>query len=247
MPAHSVIVGRPNSRVVLTCEHASNEIPAEYGGLGVSPAELSDHIGWDIGAAAVARFVAHTLGVPAVLSGVSRLVIDCNRGCDEDSLIVRESDGVPVPGNMGVDAPEKAARIKRFYQPFHDAVDEVLGRHEKALLLSIHSFTPALRTRSAAEPRSFDAGVLFDEHPALAERFGRSLGRNGLTVRYNEPYSGLSGLIHSARDHGLRHGREYIELELNNGRLRTPAAIESIGGLVATAIHGLLEEECESF
>lgn len=246
MQAYSVIDGRPLSRIVLTCEHASSEVPPEYAGLGVGAQELLEHIGWDIGAADLTRFVARALGVPAVLAGVSRLVIDCNRGCDEDSLIVRESDGIPVPGNAGIDGREKDRRVERYYRPFHQAVDEVLGRHETALLLSVHSFTPALRTALAPAARPFDVGVLFDDHRVLAERFGRALEREGLSMRYNEPYSGLSGLIYSARCHGVRHGRPYLELEINNARLRSGASVESIGGLVATAIVRLLEEECAS-
>ena len=36
----------------------------------------------------------------------------------------------------------------------------------------------------------------------------------------NEPYSGLDGLIYSARRHGRRHGVRYLELEINNALLR---------------------------
>jgi predicted N-formylglutamate amidohydrolase len=242
MRAFSVIEGRPDSWVVLCCEHASNELPPEYAGLGVSREELADHISWDIGAADVTKFVAEALGAPAVLSGASRLLIDCNRGRSAPSLIVRASDGVAVPGNSDIDDQERERRITRFYQPYHDALDEVLRRHANALLLSVHSFTPMLRIAGEAA-RSFDAGVLFDEHPVIAERFGRGLEQAGLSVRYNEPYSGLSGLIFSARHHGINHERRYLELELNNGRLRTAASIESVAGLVATAIESLLEEE----
>jgi predicted N-formylglutamate amidohydrolase len=50
MQSFSFFDGRQKSRVVITCEHASNHIP-EYGGLGVGAEDVADHIGWDIGAA----------------------------------------------------------------------------------------------------------------------------------------------------------------------------------------------------
>ena len=245
MRTYSIIEGRPSSRIVLCCEHASNDVPIEYEGLGLSSKHLMEHISWDIGAAEITTILAESLGVPAILSGASRLLVDCNRGRDEPSLIVEDSDGIPVPGNVGLDQSERDRRIGRFYEPYHDAIDEVLARHQDALLLSVHSFTPALRT--AAEngngSRSFDVGVLFDDYLHLAERFGRGLEQSSLSVRYNEPYSGLSGLIFSARQHGVRHGRRYLELELNNGRLRDTASTRSVAGMVANAVVHLLEEE----
>ena len=37
--------------LVLTCEHASREIPPEYNNLGLSEGAIQRHIGWDIGGA----------------------------------------------------------------------------------------------------------------------------------------------------------------------------------------------------
>ncbi len=243
MRVYSTISGQSDSRIVLCCEHATNAIPTAYADLGVSQGDLADHIGWDIGAADVVHYVANALRVPAVLAGVSRLLIDCNRGRDDDTLIVQSSDGIPIPGNLGIDQTERERRVASFYQPYHDAVDQMLAQHPKALLLSVHSFTPELRTRGDAGARSFDAGVLFDEYPHLARRLGRKLEQASLSVRYNEPYSGLSGLIFSAKHHGLRHRRRYLELELNNGRLRTADCSQSIARMVAMAIEGFLEKE----
>jgi predicted N-formylglutamate amidohydrolase len=242
MTPYSTLSGQADSRIVLCCEHATNVIPPAYSDLGVSPSDLADHIGWDIGAAEVVHYVAHALRVPAVLAGVSRLLIDCNRAQDDDTLIVQSSDGIPIPGNHGIDQAERERRVASFYRPYHDAVDQLLAQHPKALLLSVHSFTPELRIGGDAGPRSFDAGVLYDEYRDLAGRLGRRLELASLSVRYNEPYSGLSGLIFSAKYHGLRHNRRYLELELNNGRLRTTDSSQSVARRVATAIEAFLEE-----
>src|SRR6185437_9032819 len=73
--------------VLLTCDHASRIVPAALDRLGLTEVVLAQHIGWDIGAAAVTRRLAPLLDAPAVLAGYSRLVIDCNRHPDDPSSI----------------------------------------------------------------------------------------------------------------------------------------------------------------
>ena len=62
------IEGGLEAGVVLICDHAANRLPAAYQGLGLSRADLSRHIAWDIGAAEVTRHLAAKLSAPAVLS-----------------------------------------------------------------------------------------------------------------------------------------------------------------------------------
>ena len=220
------------SRVVLTCEHASAAVPQEYAGLGLGAEHLADHIAWDIGAAALTEELSRQLGAPAVLSAASRLLIDCNRDLTDLDLIPHLSHGVAIPGNVAIDAGERARRQARFYEPYHATIDEQLDRHPQALLLSIHSFTPELQGRA----RPFDVGVLFDAFDDLAHLFAQHIGATGLAVRMNEPYSGLEGLIFSARTHGRRHGLRYLELEVNNRLLRSGAQARAIADRLVEAI-----------
>lgn len=220
------------ARVVLTCEHASAAVPDEYANLGLAPAQLVDHIGWDIGAAAVAEELSRGLGAPAVLSAASRLLVDCNRDLSDVDLMPHESHGVAVPGNAALDGPERERRLGRFYDPFHAAVDAQLARCPEALLLSVHSFTPELN--GCARP--FDVGVLYDDFDALAVLFGRHLTTAGFAVRMNEPYSGLAGLIFSARSHGRRHRLRYLELEINNRLLRTDHDVIAVASRLLDAV-----------
>ena len=53
--------------------------PRRLGSLGLGLDDLATHIAWDPGAAEVARRLAELLDAPLVLSGYSRLVVDCNR------------------------------------------------------------------------------------------------------------------------------------------------------------------------
>lgn len=235
--AFTVINLGSSSPLVLTCEHASCVVPVEYDDLGLDDEQLQEHIAWDIGAGALTEALAHRLEAPAVQSGVSRLVIDCNRDLSDHDLIVADSHGVHVPGNQRIDALERERRIREFYEPYHDAIDTVLARRDGSLLLSIHSFTPALNGRD----RRFDVGVLFDDFAAEAEQVGEALAGGGLSVRYNQPYSGLDGLIFSARTHGMRHGLRYLELEVNNRLLRTAAQTDAIAVAVIEAVRPLME------
>jgi len=222
--------------LLLTCEHASCAVPERYAGLGLDSEQLRDHIGWDIGAAEVAALLSESLAVPAVLSAVSRLLVDCNRDERAEDLMPRQTHGILVPGNQGIDAAERQSRLREHYAPFHDAVDARLHGSSVWLLLSVHSFTPVLNGRE----RGFDIGVLFDDFADTAQAFAEHLQGSGLSVRLNEPYSGVEGLIYSANRHGRRHSRRYLEIEINNGLLRNPADRARMARAVGRALSSLL-------
>ena len=54
-PAVEVVNADGSSSAVLLCDHASNRVPERLGNLGLDAVQLADHIGWDPGAADVAR------------------------------------------------------------------------------------------------------------------------------------------------------------------------------------------------
>lgn len=229
--------GSAGAGLVLTCEHASPAVPAEYRGLGLTAAQLAEHIGWDIGAAAVTEELRRRLAAPAVLSAASRLLVDCNRDLTDDDLMPAHSHGVAIPGNTDIGPADRAVRLARFYERYHAAVDDALERHPDAWLLSVHSFTPSL----AGRERSFDVGVLFDDHADRAHALAETLGAAGFAVRMNEPYSGMEGLIFSARSHGRRYGRCYLELEVNNRLLRGDADAQAVARRLAAAVSSLAD------
>lgn len=236
-PAFHVRPGLAGAPFVFTCEHASAAVPERYAGLGLGSEALADHVAWDIGAAALARRVAAAFAAPLVESAYSRLVIDCNRDLGDHDLIVAETHGVLVPGNHDLDAGERAHRIERFHRPYHDAIDAVLAeRAQPTILVSVHSFTPELR----GQRRELEVGVLYDDHVPLAGRLADAVAATGLVVRHNEPYSGLDGLIYSARVHGTRFGLRYVELEVNNGLLRDDAGLDAVAAKVTTALRAVV-------
>ena len=135
-----------NSRhtAVLVCEHAGLAIPDALGGLEVAPDALRTHIGWDIGAAKVARQMAESLDAPLVLQNYSRLVIDCNRPTVATESIRAASHDIDIPGNKSLTNADRMARIEEIFAPFHRAVDMILEIVPRRAVSAVHSFNPTL-------------------------------------------------------------------------------------------------------
>jgi predicted N-formylglutamate amidohydrolase len=209
-------------RWIVSCDHASNDIPdcINQGCLGISPADMNRHIAYDIGAAGVARALGESLNSPVVLSNFSRLVIDPNRGEDDPTLVMKLYDGTVIPANRHVDAAEVTRRLDRFHRPYHQAYAALAAARDNAVIVAIHSFTPCLRGR---EPRPWDIGVLHSHvHNSFALRFIERLRREtDLCVGDNEPYSGhLPG---DAIDrHALIPRRDNLLIELRNDLIAQP-------------------------
>jgi predicted N-formylglutamate amidohydrolase len=185
-----MIDGRQDAGVLVICDHAANTLPAAYGDLGLSRSDLERHIAWDIGAAEVTRRLAARLLAPAILTRVSRLVIDANRGLDDPTLVMRLSDGHVIPGNARIDAEEISERCKLYWQPYRQAIgaaiEAMIAQGHVPAVLSIHSFTPAWK--GAARP--WQVGILWDSDARLAQPLIDALRSQRLEVGDNEPYDG---------------------------------------------------------
>ncbi len=214
------------SRFVLVCDHASNHIPAELRGLGLPAVDLTRHIAWDIGAAGVTEALSEILDAPAVLSGVSRLVIDCNRQLSASALIPEISDGTHVPGNLHLTESERTSRVESWFRPYHDAVESVLlereARAETSILLSIHSMTPFLgglaRPWVIALSSHADRRLTDPVLAALRRQEGESL------VGDNEPYRVDPAVDYSTPFHAMRRGWPYLQVEFRQDEITGAAA-----------------------
>ena len=200
---------------LIVCDHASRDIPAALAGLGLPPEALTKHIAWDIGAAGLARSLARYLDAPAVLAGFSRLVIDCNRRLDDPTLILSESDGQAVPGNIGLSPAAREQRISSCHEPYHRAIGERLASFARAgivpAFISIHSFTPVMR----GEQRRWHVGVLWDQDGRMALPMLAELRRRPeLEVGDNLPYSGRHPADYTVHRHAASAGLPHLCLEV---------------------------------
>jgi predicted N-formylglutamate amidohydrolase len=204
--------------LVLCCEHASNALPP-----GLSWGEDSwladDHWAWDPGAADATRELAERLRTRAVLSRVSRLVVDANRPLYSETLFRRHADGRPVHLNAALDDQTRGRRVAEWWVPYHAALDSMCAdaaQRDADVLLSIHSFNPVYE----GEVREVELGVLFDEEEGLAHALLDALAPSGLVLRPNEPWSGQGGMMFSCWTHARRHGLRAIEIEVRNDLLQ---------------------------
>lgn len=212
--AYEILPGDPGAGLVIVADHASNRVPADLSGLGLPADQFERHIAWDIGVEALVRLLVERLGVPAVVSRFSRLVIDPNRGDDDPTLVMRLSDGAVIPGNVRIDEAGREARIARFWRPYDAAIrgtlDAAFAAGRAPVIFSLHSFTPVWRGR----PRPWHCGVLWDADPRLpAFLLERLRADPALVVGDNEPYDGaLAG--DTMYRHGTRRGLVHAILEI---------------------------------
>ncbi|WP_147047803.1 N-formylglutamate amidohydrolase [Methylobacterium gnaphalii] len=246
-PEHPVeiIPGNPQGGLLLLCDHASNAVPDDLGRLGVAEHEFARHIAYDIGAAAVTRRLADLLGVPAILTMFSRLVIDPNRGRKDPTLVMRLSDGAIVPGNARIDADGVAERIRRFYAPYDRAIDAAVAEAEAAgappMILTMHSFTRYWR----GIERPWQVGILYDRDERLSRPLIQGLRADpaGLTVGDNAPYGG--GLPGDTVDrHATARGLPNALVEIRQDLLLNDAGIEEWAQRFARLMQPLMTNGC---
>ena len=212
------------SPFVLVCDHASNWLPASYGTLGLDAADMTRHIAWDPGAQPVAAAMAEALDAPLVESGVSRLLIDCNRPLDAHDLIPAVSEIFEIPANAGLSADERERRIALSWTPFHDAIEAVveerLTRGRPSVLVSIHSFTPVYRGQS----RPWEIGIIHDDDRRVADPLVAALSAvPGLTVGVNEPYSPADRVYFTLERHARSRGLPCAMIEIRNDEIADAA------------------------
>ena len=219
-------------RWVVTCDHASNRVPDAVAGgdLGLPPADMARHIAYDVGAAGVARALAQALDAPVILSEVSRLVIDPNRGEDDPTLVMKLYDGSIIPANRHADRAEIERRLDLYHRPYHRALADLIASREAPVIVAIHSFTPQFVGRP---PRPWHVGVLYAGDTRLAAPLlARLNAEPDLCVGDNQPYSGhLPG---DALDrHAVQPGRLHVLVEIRNDLIADPAAQTAWGERLA--------------
>jgi predicted N-formylglutamate amidohydrolase len=236
-PSFELVNGAGPARTVLTCDHASPRLPRALGDLGVSEADRLTHIGWDLGAALVARRLSALVDAPLVLSGYSRLAIDCNRPPGSPTSIVEASGGVAVPGNVGLEVAAAAERAEALFWPYHRAIEAQLDARQRdggpACMVAVHSFTPNLLGRA----RPWRAGLLYNRDRRLADLFRELLAREPeLVVGDNEPYRVTDGGDFTVPVHGERRGIPHVLFEIRQDEIGTPEGVEAWARRLATLV-----------
>ncbi len=230
-----------NADVLLLCEHAGNELPEGYELLGLSDDQINSHIGWDIGAAAVARELATVLQVPLILQRYSRLLIDCNRPPAAPDSIPERSDGISIPANLELSAADKQARRHEIFEPLDRAINEGLVRFQRKAVFSIHSFTPQMHDQQV---RPWHAGFLtrtdHDTGNALIRHIKRR--KPELTLALNEPYSIDDESDWFIPRYAESQGLTHCLIEIRNDQLLSNDGVSEWASLLASAVNSLMKD-----
>lgn len=233
-PAFEIVNASGASRLVLVCDHASNRVPRCLGNLGLTFEQLDDHIGWDPGAADVARLLSQNLDAPLILSGYSRLVIDCNRPLQSSQSIPEQSAGVLVPRNKNISDQERALRVNDLFAPYHNAINQLLScrQDRETLLLSIHSFTPNLN----GEQRPWNIGISYWRDDRFAKLLIKMLKKSGdIVVGDNEPYAIDVDFDYAVPVHGEGRGLKSAMIEIRQDGIRTAEGVAAWAARITQA------------
>jgi predicted N-formylglutamate amidohydrolase len=230
-----------NAPLLLIGDHAGCDIPSALGDLGLPPAELARHIGWDIGVAELGAQLADRLDACFIAQRFSRLVIDCNRDPARPDAICEVSDRTPVPGNLRLSAADRQLRIDEVFAPYHRRIEDEItartARGQATLLVALHSFTPVMGGAS----RPWRYGVLhlgaspFSD--AVLARLRERLGAE--VVGDNQPYQ-MDETDYTVPHHAVAHGLDYVELEVRQDLLADPAGIAAAAALLAPVLEDAL-------
>lgn len=215
--AFSRVNAQSKSPVIIVCDHASNAMPKAAKNLGLDAKARKMHIAWDPGTEHIGRYLARMLKAPLQLANYSRLVVDLNRGEDNADCMRDSSDHVKVPGNKGLTAAQKKARLDDIYWPYHNEItkqlDNVLARGKVPLLLSIHSFTPEMD----GAHRPWHIGVMWNNQQKLSKQLVKNLRADNpaLVIGENKPYSlkGAAGGKNTIERHAEGRGLPYLIVE----------------------------------
>lgn len=226
--------------VVVTCEHAGCEAPGEcrtyFRG---RERVLRTHLGYDIGAAGVAREMASRLRTRAMLHYTSRLVVEINRSPDHAALFSEFTRGLPER--------VRASLVDRYYTPHRTEVQRtiqrIIGRGRRVLHAGIHSFT----RRLGDETRDVQVGLLFDPSRAFESEVcarWRDAIRSAdpsLDVRFNEPYKGVDdGLTTYLRTKFSDTEYAGVEIEVRNDLIARGPQQRRFGALLASTVPAYL-------
>ena len=217
-------------KLMLTCEHASNRLPAAF--KKFVPVDVQEtHRAYDIGALKVFRKLVKFAKPEFSCEGkFSRLFVDLNRTITNKSAF-SEYYGALEARDKPLAEKAKAAATA-YWKEYRENVEKFVaknigaskkgaknnGKEGAAIVhLGIHSFTPALN----GKVRNADIGILYDpkrpQERAYANVIRDEIKRlyPHMKVRFNYPYKGSSdGLTTSLRK---KYGPRYvgIEIEIN--------------------------------
>lgn len=228
-------------KLIVTCEHAGNEIPALYQKIFQGADKiLESHRGYDPGALDIFQEVK-PLACFTNFQMVSRLLVEVNRSTHHPNLFSEFTTGLSFK--------EKQEILNKYYFPYREKVEDEVKKHleqkEEVIHLSVHTFIPVLE----GIVRNADVGILYDPSCSNEKLFSKKLKLEllkiapELKIRYNYPYKGKSdGFTTYLRKKYSGAGYSGIELEVNQKFTDSNKAAQT----VKSAIYEALKQACSN-
>ncbi len=203
-----------STNVVVSCEHAGNQIPLAFQHLFKGAEEvLASHRGWDPRSKEIGLIMAKTLEATLFMTEISRLLVECNRSSDHPSLFSEFTKTLPTKVREEI--------LEKYYHGYRDQVIrqiEHCAKRSEVVHLSVHTFTPI----RMGEKRSTDIGLLFDEarerEVNLCTMWKKNLETElpDFRIDFNRPYLGSDdGFTTYLRKHFPEDRYLGIEIEVN--------------------------------
>jgi len=188
--------------------------------------------------------MAKTLGASGIMSEYSRLLIDINRPVDHPNLVIGNSRGKEIPGNQDISPEERQNRIKKFYEPYHAALQGELkklqDKHGKIFYICMHTFNNILN----GEERKVDIGLLYrySKDEAFNHTIKKLLGeRTDYRVEFNQPYSAANSAGHTMNTYGKGDKYRCVEFEINDKHLKDPESVKEMGELLSSVMQDAIK------
>jgi predicted N-formylglutamate amidohydrolase len=233
-------------KCILTCEHASNEVPSRYahifeGENGI----LATHRAYDSGAEKLARQLGQSCGAAVYCGAISRLLIDLNRSPSNRKSLFS-------PYSRKLLYQDRELLLQHYYFPYREKVENVVrqavDQGSPVLHISVHSFASVRNGRV----RQADIGLLYDparNNEKLLCAFLLSLFREkagSLMVRRNYPYrgntDGFNTFLRQRLPANLYVG---VEIEMNQALPQTGEKYRAAVDVLIDGIGCILQ--CENF
>lgn len=201
--------------LLLTCEHASNAIPAEFEKIFLEHGDfLKTHRGVDIGADLICQAFETHYHTKTIKAEYSRLLIDLNRSQNHTNVFSEMT--------KNLDQSVKNNILAIYYHPYREkvinAIEALLLQAQPVLHISVHTFTPELHGKI----RQTDIGLLYDPkrtpEKAFCKKWAEQIKKqiSPYRVRMNYPYRGNSdGFTVFLRKRYSEKQYLGIELEVN--------------------------------
>lgn len=229
--------------VLLVADHASALFPAAMNQLGLADWVLEKHVAWDIGSDRLTQFLADQLDAQAVLAGFSRLIVDPNRKLDDPSAFPEISDGIAIPGNIGLDDEQKSLRVRSFFKPYHDQITSKLEQFTKQGLapavIAVHTCSPVFDR----VVRPWHIGIMWDTDPRIPVPMMRRLEQmDGVCIGDNEPYSGRHPHDFTIDYHAEPAGLPHVGIEVRQDLVGDEDGARKWAGILAEALREILSD-----